>query len=161
MGLEVRVVYADDWRVWRQLRLEALREAAYAFGSKLSEWQGKGDTESRWRGRLSRVAINLVAYLDGEAAGMVSGDSETADGTVELISMWVAPHARGRRVGDALVEAIVDWARNGAGMKIGLDVVESNVRAVTLYRRHRFIDVGAIECAAGVAVERRMVRDLR
>jgi len=63
--IDVRTVGVEDWRLWRDLRLEALREAPYAFGSTLAEWQGEGDTEVRWRARLSTVRLNVVAYLNG------------------------------------------------------------------------------------------------
>lgn len=53
--LQLRVLAPEDWRLWRGLRLEALREAPYAFGSKLADWQGDGDTQERWRDRLATV----------------------------------------------------------------------------------------------------------
>ncbi len=63
--IDVRTVGVEDWRLWRDLRLEALREAPYAFGSTLAEWQGEGDTEVRWRARLSTVRLNVVATSTG------------------------------------------------------------------------------------------------
>ena len=63
----------DEWRLFRELRLEALREAPYAFGSTLESWQGDGDTEERWRDRLNNVPFNVIAYLEGVPAGIVSG----------------------------------------------------------------------------------------
>lgn len=122
--IALRAVTADDWRAWRELRLEALREAPYAFGSTLAEWQGAGDNEVRWRDRLNRVQFNVIADLDGTPAGIISGTSPTLDGEVELISMWVAPFARGRRVGDALVSAVVQWASRQGAKRITLAVVE-------------------------------------
>lgn len=154
-AIALRVVGADDWLLWRSLRLEALEEAAYAFTSTLADWQGEGDTELRWRNRLSTIALNIVAYRNGKAAGMVSGTAPNHDGTVELISMWVAPFARGRRVGDALVGAMIEWARTSGATGVALEVFESNDRAVTLYRRNRFIDVGA-----GANARRRMALPL-
>ncbi|WNV88643.1 GNAT family N-acetyltransferase [Umezawaea sp. Da 62-37] len=150
----VRVLGVDDWEVWRELRLSALGEAPDAFGAKLADWLGEGDVERRWRARLGGGTHNLVAYLDGRAAGMVSGTGPDRHGTVGLISMWVAPFARGRGVGDALVAAVVDWAEEHATGRVTLDVLRDNDRASALYRRHGFLDAGA----AGEA-ERRMVRD--
>lgn len=54
----------------------------------------------RWRARLSTVAFNVVANLNGMPAGMVSATVANQDATIELISMWVAPFARGHGVGD-------------------------------------------------------------
>ncbi len=36
-----RMVGVEDWQLWRDLRLEALQEAPYAFGSTLAEWRVK------------------------------------------------------------------------------------------------------------------------
>jgi GNAT superfamily N-acetyltransferase len=142
--------------------LEALREAPYAFGSTLAEWQGDGDTEERWRARLCSVPRNFVAYLDGAPAGIASGTALDEDGTVELISMWVAPFSRGQGVGDALVDAVVDWARDRGADRVALAVVETNAQASRLYARRGFEDIGAIDCRnTGVASERQMVLDLK
>ncbi|HEY8314400.1 MAG TPA: GNAT family N-acetyltransferase [Candidatus Baltobacteraceae bacterium] len=160
--IHVRTIDVDDWPLWRELRLEALREAPYAFGTTLAEWQGEGDTELRWRARLSSVPVNMVAYLNGKAAGMVSGIPPDEDGTTELISMWAAPFARGKGVGDALVTSVIEWARGQHAAKIALDVVETNERAISLYRRHGFVDAAPVACADPcVASERQMVLALQ
>ncbi len=115
--INVRTVGVEDWQLWRDLRLEALQEAPHAFGSTLAEWQGEGDTEMRWRARLSTVRLNVVAYLNGKAAGMVSGTSANQHGIVELISMWVAPFARRQGVGDSLVVTVIEWTRGQRAAK--------------------------------------------
>ena len=138
--LALRTLTPDDWQLWRALRLEALREAPYAFGSKLTDWQGGGDTEERWRHRLTSVPYNLVAYVDDKPAGMASGT--TADDepcAAELISLWVAPFVRGRGVGDALVQSVLAWARERRYEQIILAVDAGNAAAVALYERHGFV----------------------
>lgn len=152
-AIVLRVVTSNDWLLWRSLRLQALGEAAYAFSSTLADWEGEGDTEKRWRNRLSIAALNMVADLDGTPAGMASGTTPQ-DGTAELISMWVAPFARGHGVGDALVRAVVEWARKQGATRITLAVFEGNHHAVTLYRRHQFVDVRATD---STDVRRRMM----
>jgi ribosomal protein S18 acetylase RimI-like enzyme len=139
----------DDWPRWRELRLAALAEAPYAFSSRLADWQGDGDTEARWRARLCEVAYNVLATLDREPAGMISG---TAGSPVELLSLWVAPAARGRGVGDALVRAVLAWAaRRGEATR--LSVYERNAPAIALYRRHGFAVVGEEPAVPGAPRE--------
>lgn len=142
---------SDDWPIWRRLRREALAEAPAAFGSTLAEWSGPGDTEARWRARLTDVPFNVVVRWHGIEAGMVSAYKEEA-GTVELISMWVAPHARGRGVADAAVSAVLQWAD---GRVVGLSVKSDNQAAIRLYERHGFTDAGR---SPDDASERRMLR---
>jgi ribosomal protein S18 acetylase RimI-like enzyme len=144
--IELRVLTPDDWPAWRELRLAALAEAPHAFGSRLADWQGDGDREQRWRDRLGIPgSYNVIAVLDGQPAGMASGvPAEDEDGAAELISMWVSPAARGRGVGDRLVRAVEDWARQaGAGM-LRLAVTEGNDSAIALYRRCGFAATGEL-----------------
>ncbi len=155
--INLRTIGEDDWQLWRQLRLEALQEAPYAFGSTLGDWQGQGDTELRWRKRLKDVPLNVIAHVEKRLAGMVSATSPEVDQIAELISMWVAPFARGRGVGDALVEAVIQWARDRRARRLILDVTGDNHHATALYRRHGFTDEGFIEGSKrGSQVERRM-----
>ena len=133
----------DDWRIWRSLRLAALANAPAAFGSTLAEWTGPGDTEPRWRARLATVALNVVLTLDDQPAGMVSATAPGRDDGVELISLWIAPFARGRGVGDAAIDCVVAWARAEYGdASVVLSVKTDNKPALHLYRRYGFTDAG-------------------
>jgi len=141
-SIEIKVLEAGDWRAWRELRLEALAEAPYAFGSTLAEWQGAGDTEQRWRARLENVALNIIAALDGQPAGIIGATAPDVKGQVQLLSTWVAPWARGRGVGDALITAVLKWAEGRGAISVLLYVYEDNAKAIGLYRRNGFVDTG-------------------
>jgi ribosomal protein S18 acetylase RimI-like enzyme len=133
----------DDWRLWRELRLAALTEAAAAFSSTVAEWSGARDTEQRWRARLEGVALNLILTLAGEPAGMVSATAPNAEGRIELISMWITPAARGQGVGDAAIRHVLAWAREKfPDSHVVLSVKADNDHARTLYERHGFLDSG-------------------
>ncbi|WP_028652093.1 GNAT family N-acetyltransferase [Nocardioides halotolerans] len=141
--LELRILTPDDWPTWRELRLAALADAPAAFGSTLAEWQGAGDTEERWRSRLSIPgARDVVAVLDGAPVGMVSGVPGRDDESAELISMWVSPSARGHGVGDRLVQAVEDWAADRGAARLRLSVMPDNDAARALYERNGFADTG-------------------
>ncbi|MEH0820818.1 MULTISPECIES: GNAT family N-acetyltransferase [unclassified Micromonospora] len=143
--IETRVLTEADWKIWRELRLAALTEAAYAFGSQLSDWQGDGDRQDRWRARLAIPgSYNVVVTLDGQPVGMASGVPTGEDGVVELISMYVAPAGRGRGVGDHLVRAVEQWARQAGARTLRLAVAEGNANAWTLYQRNGFRDTGEL-----------------
>ena len=154
--IAIRQVGAERWRDWRALRLDALAQAPDAYHSKLADWQGEGDAAQRWRDRLSSRPLNLIAELEGVAAGMASGVREGED--AELISMWVEPFARGRGVGDALVDAVLGWADAAGAARTVLCVMEANHHAAALYRRHGFVDAGPAPSPPGAPAERRMVR---
>lgn len=142
--LVVRTLGADDWRDWRALRLAALAEAPDAFGSRPADWRGDGDREERWRARLTGRWHNVVAELAGRPAGMASGFLPDS-GPPELLSMWVAPFARGRGVGDALVASVVAWAQKQGRGALVLHVREASPAAIALYARHGFVDRGPVD----------------
>jgi ribosomal protein S18 acetylase RimI-like enzyme len=138
--IELSVLSPDDWPVWRRLRLAALAEAPEAFGSRLADWQGEGDRAERWRDRLALPgSYNLVALLDDQPVGMASGVPADEPGVAELISMWVSPTARGRGVGDRLIQEIEKWARQGQAKVLRLSVMQGNKAAERLYRRCGFV----------------------
>lgn len=139
--IEVRILRSEDWKVWRELRRAALAEAPAAFGSTLAQWSGAGDTEQRWRARLDVVALNLALTLDSELAGMVSATASNVDGDIELISLWVAPAARGSGVGDEAISQVLMWARaEHPDSHVVLSVKPDNQPACRLYQRHGFLD---------------------
>jgi ribosomal protein S18 acetylase RimI-like enzyme len=161
--IELRVLTSEEWPMWRALRLAALADAPHAFSSQLSDWQGQGDREERWRARLEIPgSVNIVAVLDDRSVGMASGVPSTEEGMVELISMWVSPAARGRGVGDHLIRAVERWARQSPARVLRLCVMRDNEQAITLYRRHGFAETGGSApcCPTGACREQVMAKSL-
>jgi GNAT superfamily N-acetyltransferase len=137
----IREVLPDDWEVMRDIRLAALREAPYAFGSTYA--REAPFTEARWRARISDRAVTYLAYVPGlaEPAGIAGGYVED-DGSAELVSMWVRPAARGQKAGEALIEAVAGWALASGHDALYLWVTESNDAARRLYERGGFTPTG-------------------
>jgi ribosomal protein S18 acetylase RimI-like enzyme len=136
--MEITALGPEDWELFREIRLRALREAPYAFQSRFDDWAEA--PEARWRDRLALVPLNLVARRGDELVGIASGVLDGEDGA-ELISMWVDPAARGSGVGAALVGAVVAWAA-AAGRPTYLMVRSDNARAIAAYARAGFVDLG-------------------
>ncbi|MEQ3551589.1 GNAT family N-acetyltransferase [Pseudonocardia nematodicida] len=153
--ITVRELGPDDWVTWRDLRLAALAEAPDAFHSRLADWVGAG--EDTWRERLVAPGRYLVADLDGKPSGMVIAVPPDENGVADLISLWVAPHARGTGAADALIEAVLGHATGWGAVRLALHVVRGNTRAAALYRRHGFVDLGLVRQPDGI-VEHRMER---
>ena len=135
----VRTVGPADWELFRRVRLAALADAPEAFGSRYEDWV---DAEpERWQARLTDVPLNLVLIMDVEPVGLVSATAP-ADDAVDLISLWVAPAARGRGLSDELVRRVLAWAGEvGVGWVL-LSVKIANAPARALYRRSGFVEAG-------------------
>ena len=157
MTLEVRRLGPDDWRAFRDVRLAALKEAPYAFGSTYESEVGYA--EASWRQRLAGWA-RFVAEVDGHVVGVVGAGSGEFSGTVALTSLWVDPRFRGRGVGTALIGAVEDWAKSQDLTQVVLWVTEANRSAERLYERLGFKRTGRVsEVRPGEpAVEHEMSR---
>ncbi|MFB6721642.1 GNAT family N-acetyltransferase [Kribbella sp. NPDC056345] len=154
--IEVQELTSDDWKVWRDLRLAALAEAPYAFGSKLADWVDA--PEEKWRARLEMPgARNAVVYHDGTPVGMCSGAPAEADGVIVLMSMWVAPAGRGKGVGDLLMAWVEEGARGSGAHTLELMVAEGNEKAIGLYARSGYAVTGSQEEVDGDRVLREKI----
>jgi ribosomal protein S18 acetylase RimI-like enzyme len=56
--------------------------------------------------------------------------------------MWVRPQARGHGVGEALIAAVLDWARARQARSVHLWVTATNKAACRLYERCGFSPTG-------------------
>ena len=132
--------------MFREVRLAALQEAPYAFGSTYE--RERSAEESNWRERLGN-RTQMVAEVGGEIAGTAAGiaaDGDPAGGRpAALISMWVAPQSRGLGVGARLVNAVVDWAKQDGHDSVFLWVTEGNAVAERLYERCGFVRTGQVQ----------------
>ena len=146
MTASVRGFRSHEWKSYRALRLEALRDAPHAFGSTLA--REEAFTEQEWIARLangvaSSLDLPLVAESDGRAVGLAWAriTAEHPD-TATLYQFWVHPEFRGRGVGRLLVKAAIDWARQSKATEMMLSVALGPGSAIGFYRRVGFEVVG-------------------
>jgi len=151
MTTTIRRIRPDEGPSLRALRLRALTDAPMAFGSTLAREQAFPDTV--WRERAERGAsgedrVTFVVEHDGRWLGIVTGlvrDPDVPDDPrPALVAMFVAPEARGRGIGAALVDAVVGWALARQASGLTLWVTASNTAALALYERCGFRPTG--EC---------------
>jgi len=138
----VRRATIEEWQVLRDIRLAALRDAPNAFGSTFAKQAAL--LEADWRRRISRggTFFGYLPEVNGtEPTGLV-GSFQEKPGTVELVSLWVRPHARGLGVGEALVDAVVGWAAERKAASVHLWLTETNQHALVLYERCGFALTG-------------------
>lgn len=144
--MRIERLHSDAWRRLKSVRLRSLADAPDAFGSTLAEAQDL--RESDWRQQLDALAT-YVAVSDGVDEGL---DVGIARGVTDhanphnayLVSMWVAPEARGAGAGERLIQAVVHWARAAGHSRLLLDVADANLPAVRLYERMGFSPTGEV-----------------
>jgi len=135
----VRATTITDWQALREIRLQALRDAPYAFSSTHAGEAAFADDE--WHRRAARDG-SFLAFLPEVSPAGLGGGYLAAPDTVELISMFVRPQARGRGVGEAIIEAVAGWAIRQGAATVHLWVTETNKPARMLYERCGFTVTG-------------------
>jgi ribosomal protein S18 acetylase RimI-like enzyme len=135
--VEIREMGADGWQAMRDVRLAALRDAPRAFASSYE--REAAFAEADWQRRINGGGNFLACAPElGAAPAGLAGGFEAGPGTIELVSLWVSPRARGHGIGRALVEAVVGWARARGASRVHLWVTENNDHARLLYERCGF-----------------------
>jgi len=118
-------------------------------------WQGLADErryiatervtveqKNRWvKSIRDRGVLWILAEMEGELVGSLSlareQDSEKTK-HVRNLAMGVARDRRGIRVGTALMDYAIRWARQRKVKKIVLDVFSTNSKAIALYEKFGF-----------------------
>jgi RimJ/RimL family protein N-acetyltransferase len=87
----------------------------------------------------------LVAEADGVLAGLLFFESgpRLRQAHRGALHMSVERAWRGQGIGEALLNTLMDWAKqNPAIEKVGLSVLSTNARAIGLYKKAGFIEEG-------------------
>ncbi len=139
------------------MRLAALEEAPYAFGSTYQREVEQSD--DAWIRRLAS-RTRFVAEVAGVVAGTVSGGDGDSTGAAAMTAMWVDPRFRRQGVGDLLVNTVIEWARAAGYEEMFLWVTDGNANTERLYRRNGFARTGAVQDVRPGELEYEMVRRL-
>lgn len=136
--ITIRQVRTEDWQLIKQIRLQALTDSPNAFLETVEEAMAMSDDE--WLERTRQNALGLsstcwLAFLDDRAVGIAAGLRDLGEDSSppELVSMWVAPGARGKGLGRLLVEGVALWARQFGASEIRAEVTAENMQATEFY----------------------------
>lgn len=143
--ISVATITPDNVRLFKTVRLEALRESPLAFGSTYA--REVAFTDAEWLARLERwdgeKGIGFLA-MDGEVGcGIAGALVEDGDGSrATLVSMWTAPAYRKSGVGKLLVSAVLEWAETRGVETVDLLVTGINHGAIRFYEQLGFVKTG-------------------
>ena len=136
----VRPLHPDDYPAVAAVFAEGLATGRATFETVVPSWE-------EWdAGHLPEH--RFVAELDGDVVGwtaVVPYSRRSVYRGVGEESVYVAERVRGRGVGRALLEAVIESARNGGLWTLQAGVFPDNVASLELHRRLGFREVGVRE----------------
>jgi ribosomal protein S18 acetylase RimI-like enzyme len=147
----IRRIRSDEVDVYRAFRLRALADAPDAFGDSYALAIAR--PPDFWRQRVADTSAGVDSVL------MVAADAATgtwlgmtgcyvddpSDGSALVVSVWVAPEARRRRLARRLLDAVVEWAPERKVRTLRLWVTETNQAARALYLGAGFVPTGSTQ----------------
>ena len=91
---------------------------------------------------LSSPASRYLIATDesGDVAGY--GGVKVGGDQADVMTIGVRAHARGRGIGSALLDALLEWSREAGAREVFLDVRPSNKGAIGLYESRGFVEIG-------------------
>jgi diamine N-acetyltransferase len=111
------------------------------------------------------ASIFLIAEVDGRAAGYAKlHDGKPEKGVeganpIELVRLYVSRDWLGRGIGERLMRACIDEARQAGRDSIWLGVWERNARAQAFYRKWNFRTVGEHMFRLGSDLQRDLIME--
>jgi len=89
--------------------------------------------------------VQFIAEVDGRFVGAIdfrNGDKEKISHQ-GAFGMTVLPEYRNYGIGRALLETLINWAKNNSKIeKVCLEVMEDNIGAIKLYKTMGFVEEG-------------------
>lgn len=141
------------WRDYKRLRLEALATDPQAFEASYADQRALPD--AYWRSHLDEAANSrgswlLFANREQRLVGMIGAFVTEERRLAEIKSVFVAPGARGRGLGSALMDAVIHELRlDRSILAVRLYVNVTQTAAVDLYVRCGFSIAGAGRATLG------------
>jgi ribosomal protein S18 acetylase RimI-like enzyme len=156
MTLRVRAATRSDAAALSELGAETFRDTFEGDNTPedMAQYLAAAFTPDRQAAEIADPAgVVLVAEIGEESgvsplvgyAHLVSGPaptSVTGPAPLELKRLYVARAWHGRRVAQALMDAVIDAASARGAQTLWLGVWEHNTRAAAFYAKYRFVRVG-------------------
>ena len=144
--MQIRTLEPHEVHLHREIRLRALADAPDSFGEVVSE--AEAQPISYWEELTRSVTepgrhVMFLACEDDTVLGSAYGLLDRAQREAGRVGgMWVAPAARRRGIGRALLHAVMAWARGRQLTHLRLWAPAHSPAAVALYRQAGFRETG-------------------
>lgn len=143
---QIRLLDSADAEIYREIRLKSLKDNPEAFLAVYELELDKSIEVTRNNLKPSDGRFTLGAFNENRVVGIVTFVRESGVKTNHkgnVYGMYVSPAFRGQGIGKALINKLVEQAKQCDGLeRINLTVISNNDAAKNLYRSTGFIVYG-------------------
>lgn len=134
--MEIRLLNVADVEKYRSIRLEALLHHPESFASSYKEEKNQPIEFFEKKFQMKNT-FTLGAFEDSELVGIITFIKEEKyklRHRANIVSMYVSPTNRGLGIGRALMEKVIQEAKDTKGVEqLYLTLVSNNISAKKLY----------------------------
>ena len=142
--IQIKKLSKKDWKNYKKLRLEALKNEPLAFGRTFKEENSYSN--HKWINRTDNV---IFALDNNEPVGMIVyifNESIKTNHIANLYGMYVKKEYRKKGIGSKLVKKALAKIQNNPDIeKIKLGVIIQNFPAITLYEKFGFKKIAVLK----------------
>jgi ribosomal protein S18 acetylase RimI-like enzyme len=142
-GWQIRKISDGEVDLFRQIRLEALKNEPNAFASRYEDWDRFPDAE--WRKRMT-IPI-FVAFAEKQPVGLMALKQlqpPKMKHRAKLEMVYVLKRFRGAGLAGELLCEVVRYAEQHGMKQIELGVREDRAGSIRFYRRAGFVEIGTV-----------------
>ncbi len=135
--MKIRLLTAEDWQIWKEIRLEALQNSPENFGSSYEEECDWPDLE--FQNGLNRSHI-FGAFIENylvACAGFYTLNFIKTQHRGVIWGMYTRPEYRKQGIASALMQHVIADARSKVS-QLHLTCVTSNHGAIQFYQKQGF-----------------------
>jgi len=135
--MEIKILNKDDWKCWKDIRLESLKNAPTAYISSFEEVEEQPDIFFQTRVEKTKI---YGAFINGQLVSTIgfSIDARLKEQHRGHISgMYTRPEFCQKGIGSKLLKAVITDASNIV-LQIHLSCVADNQSAIHLYQKYGF-----------------------
>jgi L-amino acid N-acyltransferase YncA len=139
-GIQIDRMTEQDWAAARDIYVEGIRTGHATFETQAPDWE-------RWDAAHLK-SCRLLARLGHEVLGwaaLSAVSSRCVYAGVAEVSVYVTEPARGRKIGSALLAALVDASEREGIWTLQAGIFPENVASIEIHKRCGFRVVGVRE----------------
>jgi ribosomal protein S18 acetylase RimI-like enzyme len=143
MNIEIKKLSPESWQQYRDIRLRSTECDPKAFAETPQDVNSRSEEE--WKLFIQNM---WFAVTNGIIIGTVGLLQDKPTQTAHIVSFWVDPAHRGKKIGTRLIQHLIEIAKPKDIKKLALTVTETQLPAIALYESLGFKIIDRLKDAA-------------